>query len=200
MLWAAVLVQTVALVPLAGARNVYGRGVGDGIGLGLGEWTKWTQTLAVLEVLHVALGLLRSSLFTTVIQIASRLLLVWGVCDRYMAPRASVAYPTMLFAWAVTEVCRYPYYIAALNRSPAPLLQWLRYNTFFVLYPLGAGSEAWCIWTALSEARRESVSYYWFLCFVLATYVPGWFPERERERERGRGLTDWQDCTISTAT
>ena len=198
------LAQTVALVPLAGTRNVYDRGVGEGLGLGLGlgEWTKWTQTLAVLEVLHVALGLLHSSLFTTVIQIASRLLLVWGVCDRYNAPRASVAYPAMLFAWAVTEVCRYPYYIAALNRSPVPLLQWLRYNTFFVLYPLGAGSEAWCIWTALSEARGESVPYYWFLCFVLATYPPGWFLGGEREREGGREgeLTDWQDCTISTTT
>ncbi len=48
---------------------------------GLGEATKWTQTLAVLEVLHAALGWVRSPVGTVASQVASRLWAVWGVVE-----------------------------------------------------------------------------------------------------------------------
>ena len=47
ILWLAVFGRVVLLVPLVGFDNVYG---------GVGEFVKWTQSLAVLEVLHSALG------------------------------------------------------------------------------------------------------------------------------------------------
>lgn len=47
ILWVAVFGRVVLLIPLVGAQNVYG---------GVGEFTKWTQTVALLEVLHSALG------------------------------------------------------------------------------------------------------------------------------------------------
>jgi very-long-chain (3R)-3-hydroxyacyl-CoA dehydratase len=37
----------------------------------------------VLEVLHALFGWVRSPLPTTVMQVASRLFLVWGVADRF---------------------------------------------------------------------------------------------------------------------
>lgn len=40
---------------------------------------KWTQTLALVEILHAATGLVRTSVVTTGMQVASRLLLVWGI-------------------------------------------------------------------------------------------------------------------------
>jgi len=47
VLWLAVLGRVVLLVPLVGFENVYG---------GVGEFAKWTQTLAVLEILHSLIG------------------------------------------------------------------------------------------------------------------------------------------------
>ncbi len=47
ILWLAVLGRVILLVPLVGFRNVYG---------GVGEFAKWTQTLALLEVVHSASG------------------------------------------------------------------------------------------------------------------------------------------------
>ncbi|KAG5916260.1 hypothetical protein E4U42_007728, partial [Claviceps africana] len=41
--WSVVLGRTISLLCLGGAPAVYG---------GVGEWTKWTQTMAVMEVLH----------------------------------------------------------------------------------------------------------------------------------------------------
>ena len=48
VLWIAVLGRLILLVPLVGFENVYG---------GVGEFTKWTQTLALFEVGHSALGM-----------------------------------------------------------------------------------------------------------------------------------------------
>lgn len=49
VLWTAVLGRVILLVPLVGFGNVHG---------GVGEFTKWTQTLALLEILHSALGMI----------------------------------------------------------------------------------------------------------------------------------------------
>lgn len=47
VLWTAVLGRVIFLVPLVGFENVAG---------GVGEFAKWTQTLAALEIVHSALG------------------------------------------------------------------------------------------------------------------------------------------------
>jgi very-long-chain (3R)-3-hydroxyacyl-CoA dehydratase len=44
-----------------------------------GDVVRWVQTSALLEVVHVALGFVRSGLGTTGSQVASRLVLVWGI-------------------------------------------------------------------------------------------------------------------------
>ena len=49
VLWTAVLGRVILLVPLVGFENVYG---------GVGEFTKWTQTLALLEIGHSASGMI----------------------------------------------------------------------------------------------------------------------------------------------
>ena len=73
----------------------------------IGFQVKWVQTLALLEPIHIILGLVRSSLPTTVIQVSSRLILVWGVLGQFPATQSSPFYATMVLAWSITEVVRY---------------------------------------------------------------------------------------------
>ena len=47
ILWFAVLARVLLLVPLVGFKHVSG---------GVGDFAKWTQTLALLEILNSALG------------------------------------------------------------------------------------------------------------------------------------------------
>ena len=55
----------------------------------------------------------------------------------------------MTLAWSITEVIRYAYYaFNVAGYEPYPLL-WLRYTTFYVLYPIGAGSEAFLMFSTL---------------------------------------------------
>lgn len=132
---------------------------------------------------------------TTVMQVASRLLLVWGIVHNFPAYTvSSVAYSTMLVAWSVTEVIRYSFFAMNLwfeGDVPAGL-QWLRYafmlpkdditmwltkldryNTFFILYPLGISSECWLIYLAIEPAKRVHPVFEWVLKAILGIYIPG---------------------------
>lgn len=111
-------------------------------------------------------------------QVASRFLLVWGVVYNFpnTTGHGSSAYSTMLIAWSVTEVIRYSYFAMSLGYGRvSPFLTWLRYNTFFVLYPLGISSECWLIWKALEPARSWNLAFEYVLKLVLFVYIPGEF-------------------------
>lgn len=53
----------------------------------MGNWVKFTQTLAVLDVVHAALGLVKSNVGTAASQVFSRLWAVWAVVE--MVPEVS---------------------------------------------------------------------------------------------------------------
>ena len=54
----------------------------------VGPIVAYVQTTAILEVLHVLLRWVRSPLPTTIIQVSSRLLLVWGITEQFTSVRA----------------------------------------------------------------------------------------------------------------
>lgn len=139
-------------------------------------------------------GLVRAPLLTTAMQVASRLLLV-GLARLFPRTASSTPfYTTMLLAWSVTEVIRYAYFVCVLWGASKPRsevgseargeggdkssavpawLSWLRYNTFFVLYPLGISSEVAVVWKAVEPAGRVNLAWAYLLRLVLAVYVPG---------------------------
>lgn len=49
----------------------------------------------------------------------------------------------------------------------------IRYNTFFVLYPLGISSECWLIYLAIQPAKRYNAALEWVLKLILFVYIPG---------------------------
>jgi very-long-chain (3R)-3-hydroxyacyl-CoA dehydratase len=165
-LWAAVLTRLVILYPLVGPKFVSG---------GLADFTRWVQTLALLEVVHSLIGLVKSPIMTTVMQISSRLLLVWGVVYLFPQSATHMAFSSMVFAWSVTEVIRYSYYAFNLAGGVPSVLTWLRYNTFFVLYPLGAGSEMLLTIISLDRAARFNQTYALVLKVILLIYIPGFY-------------------------
>lgn len=135
----------------------------------------------------ICTGLVRSPLPTTCLQVASRLLLVWAVVDRFPPVTTSTPfYSSMLLAWSTTEVVRYSYFVLNLRGSVPSFVTWLRYNMFYVLYPIGITSEAVLVWKASEEAGEP---WKWVGWGILGLYVPGRsFPPRSWElRRRGCG-------------
>lgn len=110
---------------------------------------------------------------TTVMQVASRLLLAWGII--YPFPHLS-AYPTfgtMLLAHSITEIVRYGYFALTLSGQNPGIFSWLRYNTFFVLYPLGIASECSLIYKAIDPSKFVDERIQYVLYAILLIYIPG---------------------------
>lgn len=113
-------------------------------------------------------------------QVLSRFVLVWGIVYPFPHLARSTWYSSMLLAWSVTEVIRYSYF--ALNLSgiqPKPLV-WLRYNTFFVLYPIGITSECALIYLSTGPYAKLNPLLPAIGYMVLAIYVPGTLVAQEK--------------------
>jgi very-long-chain (3R)-3-hydroxyacyl-CoA dehydratase len=111
-------------------------------------------------------------------QVASRYLLVWGIVNNFPTETTrSIGLTTMLMAWSTTEIIRYSYFAINLAYGQVPsFLTWLRYNTFFLLYPMGISSECWLVWLSKEPGKKWNPAYEWFVWAVLAIYVPGkWY-------------------------
>ncbi|ODV94960.1 hypothetical protein PACTADRAFT_3847 [Pachysolen tannophilus NRRL Y-2460] len=138
------------------------------------------QSLAIVEIYNSAVGNVRSPVFTTVVQVSSRLLVVWGIFQILPNSPANqhYLYTSLLLSWSITEIIRYTYYaqnIVTLG-NPGQLLIFLRYNTFLVLYPTGVASETGLIYISLKEASKAVGNWYAiFLQAVLLIYIPGFY-------------------------
>ncbi|OZJ05315.1 hypothetical protein BZG36_01543 [Bifiguratus adelaidae] len=169
--WGYVLVGTLSTLATTGGdyAQVYGH---------VGTVCLWVQTAALLEVLHSLLGFVKSPIITTLIQVASRIMLVWGVVNLYPVAevRQSPFYSSMMISWGVTECIRYAYYGLNLLGTVPSILLWCRYTFFYILYPTGAGSEAVLLWISTRFAEKLIGQWYYYFCWVvLATYPPGFY-------------------------
>ncbi|SCU90377.1 LANO_0D08526g1_1 [Lachancea nothofagi CBS 11611] len=138
------------------------------------------QCGALIEIFNSLLGIVRAPLLTTVAQVASRLLLTVGIFqylpESYNAH--NYTFVALLLAWSVTEIVRYSFYYCNLTISAgAPkFLILLRYNLFWILYPMGVASELLIIYSALPVAEAKYSAHAKLALIVgMLTYIPG-FP------------------------
>ena len=136
-----------------------------------GLYLAYLQSVALLEVVHAALGWVRSGVISNVIQIASRLFVIW-VAGVMGDTGKHWAYAVMALAWALSDFTRYAYYLTQLTEFSAPFLKWARYNFFLVLYPVGTLGEAILIFLARLKWSDNILLSYGLLT-VLAIYTPG---------------------------
>lgn len=164
-LWSIVLFNTVFLGATVGQPYVFEK---------TNKTTTIIQTLAVIEIFNSLVGLVRSPLFTTFTQVLSRLLLVWGIHQYLPNSPANFhwCYITLCLSWSITEIIRYSYYASNLSGGVPYFLTWLRYTTFYVLYPTGVASEVYLIILSLNEA---GFYYGWALRIILVVYIPGFY-------------------------
>jgi len=153
-------------------------------------WLKVSQTLAICEIFHAMFGLVRSSVFTNILQIASRLAVLWGYYDMIAktsdASKDTVGFPMLLFAWTITEIIRYTFYAHSLLDIVSGSLVWCRYTFFIVLYPLGVAGELIVILASLPIIKESqlfsyplanpaniSFNFEYVTYFCMLMYIPG---------------------------
>jgi len=138
----------------------------------------FTQHLALLEIAHSALGLVSSPLLTTIIQVASRLV----VLDVFTYPSSSChdkySLYLMVLSWSCVEIPRYGFYIYQLvqgDKGEAPyFLFFLRYNLFMVLYPSGISGEVLQLMDSFPSYREKNMEWVTRLAKVILIllYLP----------------------------
>jgi len=144
------------------------------------------QNAAILEIFHTMIGLVRAPVFTTLVQVASRVLITSLICWHVPDSREHYIFTALMLSWSITEVVRYLYYAINLwGNVPYPLT-WLRYSLFLVLYPSGVASEIGTIVVGLPYIKQTdlygismpnkfnaSFDLYTVLIFILLVYIPG---------------------------
>ena len=143
------------------------------------------QTLQSAEVVHCILKLVPSNAVQTAMQIASRLILVWGILRPVPESRDSLGLPLLMTAWSIAEATRYLYYALNIYDVVPRILVWARYSFFIILYPVGVTGELWAIISALPFIWKSSmlslplpnplnvsVYYSWILYGIMASYIP----------------------------
>lgn len=185
--WAVILVRTVLYVVDHGASWVADGTVVTMPGLydNLRWWLQVFQTAAFLEIVHAALGMVRSGLFTTLMQVFSRLFVLWGIMEGVTGVTSSTGVLLVSLAWSITEVVRYAFYFFALMGAVPYLIKWCRYTFFYILYPIGVLGELMLMFTALPvmQASQQwslslpnhynmAFSYYYFTAFLMFLYIP----------------------------
>jgi len=146
------------------------------------------QTAALLEVVHAAVGMVRSNPILTLLQVLSRLLVVWIVMFFFEESRNCVGTVIVCVVWPLAEITRYMFYALNILDKNNSLLTWCRYSFFIVLYPIGVTGELICIYKAVAFLKpmkvRAEFSYnlpnmlnisfdlYYFLIISMLAYIP----------------------------
>jgi len=115
------------------------------------------QSLAVLEVVHALVGIVRSSVLVTLQQIFARMYITWIILYNLPPAQNSIGFPILLFAWSVTEMIRYSMYAVTMLTSPPYLLVWLRYTFFIIAYPMGLMGELIVSYAGRSYAQEKEI-------------------------------------------
>eukprot|EP00271_Cylindrocystis_brebissonii_P015549 TRINITY_DN38472_c0_g1_i1.p1 TRINITY_DN38472_c0_g1~~TRINITY_DN38472_c0_g1_i1.p1 ORF type:complete len:225 (-),score=34.55 TRINITY_DN38472_c0_g1_i1:467-1141(-) len=176
--WAFILFRAIeALLSPAGMAGVY-----PAVAFPLQIW----QTAALFEVFNSATGIVRSPIAATLPQIASRLLLTWGILFSFPETHSSPLVTSLILSWSTVEIVRYGFFACKETFGVTPkALLWLRYSLFYILYPAGIASELGLIWLALPfmparklytiempNAFNFAFDYHWACWMALIAYVP----------------------------
>ncbi|PKA63255.1 Very-long-chain (3R)-3-hydroxyacyl-[acyl-carrier protein] dehydratase PASTICCINO 2B [Apostasia shenzhenica] len=150
-----------------------------------GDLICFLQSVSFLEVVHSALGLIRSGVVLTLLQATGRIHFLLSIVRQIVEVQGHHAVFITLMAWSISEVIRYSHYTSTILGICPSWLTYLRYTAFIVLYPIGvAPGEMWLMYRALPYIKEKNlyssffskafISYHTFVLVVLMLYPVLW--------------------------
>lgn len=173
--WAVVLKLAVTTVMISGDDDLWGSLANVYSTEGLKDFLTYSQTAALLEIVHAAVGLVRSPVVVTALQVGSRIAALWAVNASAGAQNQWGA-GVMILSWSLVEVFRYMFYATAIvtgdsTKKTPYVLFWLRYSLFAVLYPTGITGELTVFFKAASDPAFGGLMG-GAVAFVYAEFLP----------------------------
>ncbi|KAI1235251.1 hypothetical protein IHE44_0002891 [Lamprotornis superbus] len=99
------------------------------------------QTLALMEIMNSLIGLVRSPLIPSVVQVFGRNFVLFVILGSLEEMQSKPVVFFIFYFWSITELFRYPYYMLSCIGIEWKPLTWLRYTVWIPLYPLGGLAE-----------------------------------------------------------
>ncbi|PKI61678.1 hypothetical protein CRG98_017902 [Punica granatum] len=95
------------------------------------------QTVAFMEVLHGALGIVPSGVLFPLMQWGGRMHFLLAIVRRISEVQQLPSIFITFLAWSLSDIIRYLHYALNTLGSCPPWITYIRYTAFIVLYPLG---------------------------------------------------------------
>ncbi|KAL7876233.1 hypothetical protein AOLI_G00111960 [Acnodon oligacanthus] len=114
------------VLALAMARYYLQKGTHRGVYRSIARTLKFFQTFAVLEVGHCAIGIVRTSVIVTGVQVCSRIFMVWFITNSIRQVQNQESVILFLVVWTVTEITRYSFYTFNLLNHLPYFIKWAR--------------------------------------------------------------------------
>ena len=89
------------------------------------------QSLAIFDVIFAYLKIIKTNYLVSLLQVFSRYFMVFG--PFYLGNVPIIIIQILSSIWALADSTRYLYYLI----PNLYIIKWLRYNLFWILYPLG---------------------------------------------------------------
>ncbi|KAL8146172.1 hypothetical protein AgCh_004059 [Apium graveolens] len=134
-----------------------------------GELICLLQTLALLETIHGAIGIVPNGVLFPLLQWIGRTHCVVAVAHGVEEVQENTSIFIIFVAWSITEVVRYPNYALNCFGTSPLILTYLRYTLFIVLYPTGFVSELWLMYKALPFIKKKNL-YAGFFAYLPFSY------------------------------
>lgn len=138
------------------------------------------QVAALLEILHAKKGWVKSPVFTTALQISSRVFVLFWlnvIPEAFQIKLLGISGITVVsVAWSITEIVRYSYYSASLFNKEINWLTFLRYTLFIILYPLGITGEGMIMLSVIKWNNYDFSIVNFVVAVVMLSYLP-FFPK-----------------------
>lgn len=122
-----------------------------------GELICLLQSLALLETIHGAIGIVPNGMLFPLLQWIGRTHVVVAVAHGIEEVQDNKSIFIIFVAWCITEVVRYPNYALNCFGTSPYILTYLRYTLFIVLYPTGFLSELWLMYKALPFIKKKNL-------------------------------------------
>ncbi|KAL1270811.1 hypothetical protein QQF64_029827 [Cirrhinus molitorella] len=122
------------VLAVAMARYYLQKGTHKGLYKNIARTLKFFQTFALLEVGHCAIGIVRTSVIVTGVQVCSRIFMVWFITNSIRQIQNEESVILFVVVWTITEITRYSFYTFNLLNHLPYFIKWARY--FSELYSI----------------------------------------------------------------
>ncbi|XP_014432472.1 very-long-chain (3R)-3-hydroxyacyl-CoA dehydratase 4 [Pelodiscus sinensis] len=107
------------------------------------------QSLSILELLHILVGIEENSFLPRFLQISERIIILFVVITSQEEVQGKYIVCVLFFLWNLLDVVRYTYCMLSVTGTYYDALTWLNYTLWIPLYPLSVLAKAFAIYESL---------------------------------------------------